>query len=165
MNRSRLPYRRNCEGYFLTKEGKILAKDTGKGYLVFPGGGIDKGEQADNAVVRETFEETGAVIELPIKKLGVVRFIWDKDWIKTEKQKRRFEEFKGEEMHFFFGTIKKFKENKGQHEDAWNGEKLMSISKVVGIIEKSKPFSENIKVYREAQLRFLRQISERYDLV
>lgn len=157
MDRSKLPYRKNCEGYFLTKEGKILAKD--KGYLVFPGGGIDLGEHADIAIVRETFEETGAVIKLPVKKLGVIRFIWDKDWIKTEKQKRRFEEFKGEEMHFFFGTIKEFKENEKKHEDYWKGGKLISISKAIQIIERSKPFSKDIKVYREAQLRFLRQIA------
>ncbi len=157
-----LHYRKNCEGYFLTKEGKILAKDIGKCYLVFPGGGIDKGEHADTAVVRETFEETGAVIEMPIKRLGVVRFIWDEDWIKTEKQRRRFEEFKGEEMHFFFGIVKEFKENKEKYEDSWTGEKLMPISKAIQIIEKCKPFSENIKAYREAQLRFLHQIAEKY---
>ncbi len=158
-----LPYRRNCEGYFITEKDKILAKDTHKGYLVFPGGGIDGGEHADTAVVRETFEETGAIVELPIQKLGVIRFIWDKNWIKTEKQKRRFEKFKGEEMYFFFGIIKEFKENKEQHEDFWDGEKLMPISKAIQIIEGSKPFSGNIKVYREAQLRFLNQIAEKYN--
>jgi 8-oxo-dGTP pyrophosphatase MutT (NUDIX family) len=158
-----LPYRRNCEGYFITKDCKILAKDTGKGYLVFPGGGIDKGEHADSAVMRETFEETGAIIKLPIKELGVVHFLWDKDWIKTEKQKRRFNTFKGEEMYFFFGLIEEFKENEEQHEDYWDGEKLMSIKKAINIIEMSKPFSEDIKVYREAQLRFLNQIAEKYN--
>ncbi|MFC1666103.1 NUDIX hydrolase [Nanoarchaeota archaeon] len=111
MERGMLPYRRNCEGYFVTKGGKILANNTGKGYLVFPGGGIDEREHADVAVVREALEETGAIIKLPIQKLGVVHFIWDKDWIKTEKQKRRFKKFKGEEMHFFFGIIKEFKKN------------------------------------------------------
>ncbi len=161
MDRSILPYRKNCEGYFLTKDGEILAKDTRKGYLVFPGGGIDEGEHADTAVVRETFEETGAIIELPVKKLGVVHFIWDKNWIKTEKQKRRFKKFKGEEMYFFFGTIKEFKENKEQQEDYWEGEKLMPLLKAIQIIEKSKPFSKDIKIYREAQLRFLRKIAEK----
>tara|TARA_Y100000034_G_C6656703_1_gene287714 strand:+ start:125 stop:616 length:492 start_codon:yes stop_codon:yes gene_type:complete len=163
MDRSMLPYRRNCEGYFVTKDGKILAKDTGKGYLVFPGGGIDKGEHADAAVVREAFEETGAIIKSPIKKLGVVHFIWDKDWIRTEKQKKRFKRFKGEEMYFFSGIIKEFKENKEQHEDYWKGKKLMPISKAIHIIEKDKPFSENIRVYREAQLQFLNQIAEKYN--
>jgi hypothetical protein len=162
MKRGKLPYRKNCEGYFITEKGKILAKDTGKGYLVFPGGGIDKGERAETAVIRETFEETGATVEMPIKKLGVVRFIWDKEWIKTEKQKRRFEKFKGEEMHFFFGIIKEFKKNKEKHEDFWDGEKLMSISKAIQIIEKGKPFSDNIKAYREAQIRFLKQIAKNY---
>jgi 8-oxo-dGTP pyrophosphatase MutT (NUDIX family) len=157
-DRSKLPFRRNCEGYFITNSGKILAQDTGKGYLVFPGGGIDKGEHADSAVVRETFEETGAIIKLPINDLGTIQFFWDEDWIKTEKQKRRFKKYKGEEMHFFFGIIEEFKESQEPHEDYWKGEKLMPISKVISIIEKEKPFPKNMKIYREAQLRFLNKI-------
>lgn len=163
LNRTKLPFRLNCEGYFTDRKGNILAKKSEQGFIIFPGGGINKGESANSAVVRETFEETGAIIELPIKKLGVVHFIWDKDWIRTEKQKRRFEKFKGEEIHFFFGIIKEFKENEEQHKDFWEGEKLMSISKAIQIIEDAKPFSENIKVYRKAQLQFLHQIAERYN--
>ncbi|MBT3814443.1 NUDIX hydrolase [Candidatus Woesearchaeota archaeon] len=159
MDRSTLPYRRNCEGYFFTNDGKVLAKDTKKGYLVFPGGGIDKGEHADSAVVRETFEETGAIIQLPIKDLETVQFIWDENWARSEKQKRRYKEYKGEEMHFFSGKIKEFTKNEEQHEDYWEGEKLMPISKAIKIIEKEKPFPENMKVYREAQLKFLNQIN------
>ena len=163
-----LPYRRNCEGYFITKNGQILAKDTGKNYPLFPGGGIDEGEHADAAVVREALEETGAIIKLPIKNLGVVHFIWDKDWIKTEKQKRRFKKFKGEEMYFFFGKVVKLEKPKGDPEnpndnDIWTGKMLMPIKKAIKIIEKSKPFSDNIRIYREAQLRFLNQIAEKYN--
>jgi 8-oxo-dGTP pyrophosphatase MutT (NUDIX family) len=163
MDRSKLPFRRNCEGYFITKDKKILAQNTGKKYLVFPGGGIDKGEHADSAVVRETLEETGAIIKLPIKDLGVVQFLWDEEWIRTEKQKKRFKKYKGEEMHFFFGTIKEFKENHKQYEDYWEGEKLMPISKAIKIIKKEKPFPENMKIYREAQLKFLNKIVEKKD--
>lgn len=157
MNRDKLPYRRNCEGYFVTKD-KILAQDTGKGYIVFPGGGVDKGEHADLAVLREAQEETGAVINKPIKKLGEIHFLWDKDWIKSEKQKKRYQRFKGEEMHFFFGNIKCFKENEKKHEDYWQGQKLMPIQRVIESIEKTKPFSENIKLYRETQLKYLKQL-------
>ena len=39
-----------------------------------PGGGIEKGETAEEAVVRETFEETGFTIKL-IKQLGTYKNI------------------------------------------------------------------------------------------
>ncbi|MBW2998039.1 NUDIX domain-containing protein [Candidatus Woesearchaeota archaeon] len=158
MSRDSLPYRKNCEGYFVI-EDKILAKYTKECYLVFPGGGVDENEKPEDAVLRETFEETCAIIKEPIQKWGVVHFRWDKDWIKTEKQRKRFEIFQGEEMHFFYGTIEEFKENCENYEDYWEGEKLMPISKAIELIEKEKPFNENIKDYREAQLKFLRNIT------
>ena len=98
-------------------------------------------------------------LKAQLKDLETVQFIWDENWARSEKQKRRYKEYKGEEMHFFSGKIKEFTKNEEQHEDYWEGEKLMPISKAIKIIEKEKPFPENMKVYREAQLKFLNQIN------
>ncbi len=157
MKRNKLLFRKNCEGYFITKDKKVLAQNTGKGYLIFPGGGIDAGESPETAVLRETLEETSATIK-SLKKLETINFIWDKNWAKTEKQKRRYTRFKGEEMHLFSGTIKEFIKPNEKHEDLWEGGKLMALSEAIKFIEESKPFSNNVKLYRKTQLKWLKKL-------
>jgi 8-oxo-dGTP pyrophosphatase MutT (NUDIX family) len=149
MNREKLPYRKTCEIY-LTLGKNILAQDRGE-YIEFPGGGIDKNETPEQAAIRETLEETGAVIE-SLKELKIINFKWDENWAKTEKQKARYNQFKGEEMHFFTGKIKEFVNN--LHDDSWKGEKLILLKKVIELI-KSQPFSSEIKDYRTFQLDYL----------
>lgn len=56
------------------KDGKLLIikviwKNGKPDEYVFPGGGVDEGETIKETVIRESFEEYGAVIE-PIKYLG-----------------------------------------------------------------------------------------------
>ncbi len=154
--KSNLPFRINCEGYFLNAEGKILAKDSGKGFVMFPGGGMDKAENIEAAMIRETKEETG-VIPAKLKKLGVLKILWGPDWAKTEKQKARYQIFQGDEMHFFSGLANEETE-KSEEEDVWTGEKFMEIKEVITLIEKSRPFDESVSEYRETQLRFLRNL-------
>ena len=105
--RLNLPFRKNCEGYFYDGKGNILAKDNGKGILLFPGGGINENENPEQAIIRETFEETGAVIK-NLRKLGELKFIWGENWAQSEKQRNRFHHYKGEEMTFFSGEISTF---------------------------------------------------------
>ena len=157
IDRAKLPFRKNCEGYFIDGKGNVLAKDSGKGFLAFPGGGVDDSEEVEKAIVRETIEETGAVIQ-NLKKIGNLKFIWGPTWAKTEKQKKRYEQYKGEDMHFFFGKIEKFVEPEKIEEDFWQGEKLISIKKAIEIIELSRPFDAKIKEYREMQLKSLKNI-------
>lgn len=151
--RDNLPFRINCEGYFLNNDGKILAKDSGKGFIMFPGGGMDETEDIEAAMIRETKEETG-VIPLHLKKIGVLKILWGPDWAKTDKQKARYQKFQGDEMHFFKGHVGEEAEISNE-EDVWDGEKFMSISEVINLIEKSRPFEESVSEYRETQLRFL----------
>ena len=86
-DRSKLPFRKNCEGYFVDGKGNVLARKTEYDVVVFPGGGVDDGEDVDKAIIRETFEETGAIVK-NIKKLGNLKFVWSEDWAQTEKQKK-----------------------------------------------------------------------------
>ena len=143
-------YRKNTEGYFFDNKKNILAYDSGKGYLIFPGGGVEN-EMPEEAMKREVLEETGAIVEIE-KNLGIKKFDYDENWAKTERQIERYEQFQGEEMHFFTGKIEKFtKINK--KEDSWKGEKLMPLNNVIEIIEKDK---EN--EFRKVQLKFLKNL-------
>ena len=157
-DRTKLPYRKNCEGYFFYK-GKVLAQDTGKGYVLFPGGGIDEEESPEDAVLRETFEETGAVIK-NLKKVGKICFEWGQDWAKTEKQKERYEIFRGEEMHLFSGEVEELQNAPGDitnDDPGWEGEVLTLIEEVVDMINSTNPFSEDMLEYRKAQLDSLKE--------
>ena len=62
MDRAQLPFRSNTEGYLLDSVGNVLAQ-VQDGILVFPGGGVEKDEAILDVITRETFEETGVVIE------------------------------------------------------------------------------------------------------
>ena len=160
-SREKLPYRKNCESYIIHK-GKILARDSGKGYIEFPGGGFDKHESAKDAVTREIFEETGAVIK-DIKKIGVLHFDWGPRWAKTEKQKSRYKEFRGEEMHLFKGKVKKLTKPKGcpvTKEAGWKGKRFMAIDDALKIINAQRPFPKSQKEYYTKQIDVLRTFQQ-----
>ena len=154
-DRSKLPFRKNCEGYFFDKDGNVLAKER-NGFLSFPGGGIDTGEDPRQAVIRETFEETGAILT-NVRKVKELKFVWWPGWAKTGTQKERYKQFQGEDMHFFVGEVSKLEEPSEKEEDFWEGERLMPVAKAIRIIESGKPFSDNAKEYRTIQLKFLRK--------
>ncbi len=160
-DRNSLPYRKNCEGYLIYGGSYVLAQDTGKGYVLFPGGGVDAGETPEEALRRETSEETGAVIGTELKKIGVLHFDWSPKWAKTKKQKSRFGKFRGEEMHLFIGKIKKFQKPLRDLEDIWQGEKLMLIENAIKAIERDRPFPQNMREYHHIQLKCLRSLKSR----
>ena len=85
MDRAQLPFRLNTEGYFFDGIGNVLAQ-VQNGFLVFPGGGVEKDEAILDVITRETFEETGVVIE-HVRLLGTIRFVWSESWARTEKLK------------------------------------------------------------------------------
>ena len=105
-NRYELPFRLNCEGYFIDKEGDILARKDENGIIIFPGGGVSEKESVSEGMIRETFEETGVIIS-DLKELGQMKIIWGSNWAKTEKQKHRYEQFQGDDMYFFLDLSKK----------------------------------------------------------
>jgi 8-oxo-dGTP pyrophosphatase MutT (NUDIX family) len=154
-DRSKLPFRKNCEGYFFSKDENVLAKER-NGFIFFPGGGIEAGEDPRQAVIREAFEETGAILT-NVRKVKELKFVWWPDWAKTGKQKVRYEQFQGEDMHFFVGEVSKLEEPFEKEEDFWEGERLMPVVKAIRIIESGRPFTGDTRKYRTVQLEFLRK--------
>ena len=166
VKRENLAFRKNCEGYFIDDNGMILAQNSGKGYIIFPGGGINRNETPEEGLLRETFEETGVIIKRKLKKLGVIHIIWGENWAKTDKQKRRYKKYKGDEMHFFFCKINKLEKPRGDPEnpnedDVWMRERFIPIARVIEIIEKCKPFPKDDEKYYNAQLKFLKKLMRR----
>mgnify|MGYP001559137462 len=99
------------------------------------------------------------VVEQPLKALGKLKTVWDKNWAKTGKQEQRYVHYQGDEMHFFFGKIKELKQQV-QQEDSWQGEKLIPLQKAVEVIESTIDKSE----YRRKQLQCLKEIERREEL-
>lgn len=156
MDRTKLPFRINCEGYFLNDNKQILAKLNEKGFVIFPGGGIDDSEPIEEGMKRETLEETGAIIE-DLKEVGSEKFIWGKDWAQTPKQKKRYEIYQGDEMHFFIGKVIGFKES-SLEEDTWGSQKFMNLDEVIKLI-KGRLENDHENNYVHMQLEFLMKIN------
>jgi 8-oxo-dGTP pyrophosphatase MutT (NUDIX family) len=157
VDRIKLPFRETCEGYFTDGSGRILARDLGKGFIEFPGGGINLNETSKKAILRETFEETGGIIR-GVREIKTISFKWDKYWAKTEKQKKRYLEFQGEKIHLFSGKVKELKKPSGDCEECgWSGEFFMDIPEVISRIQKYG-WSEDLREYKESQLKFLKEL-------
>jgi ADP-ribose pyrophosphatase YjhB (NUDIX family) len=76
----------------------VFAIDKGD-YILFPGGGIDDGEQPRDAAIRETLEESNRHV-VNVTNAGVVESVWPEDsgndfWDSSE--------FDGERTYFFIG--------------------------------------------------------------
>ncbi len=153
-DRTLLLFRKNCEGYFVDNKGNILAARSPHGFVLFPGGGIDAGETPEEGMLRETLEETGAIVG-DLKLLDIITFTWEKDWAKTEKQKKRYEEFQGDEMYFFSGTVKSLKEGTSVKEDHWGKDKFLPLNEVISLLKLQLQPNDTDRSYRRCQLHFL----------
>lgn len=70
---------------------------------------------------------------------------------------QRYEQFRGDEMHFFSGVVEGFIEVPIE-EDTWKGKKLMPIAEVVRLLTDAQPFPEELAPYYSAQLEFLKNL-------
>ncbi len=156
-DRTKLPFRKNCEGYLILN-GKIVCKETPYGYIDFPGGGVEDGEEIVAALKREAFEEAGVILEGNLKEVASIKTIWPEDWAKNEKQAKRFQKYQGDDMHFFIGKVKKLVEPIGDfEEEGWELDKrLIPITEVMEILENYRPFPMALKDYYELKLKILK---------
>ena len=149
MSRSSLPYRETTDCFLLYKN-QIVSKDYGH-YVAFPGGGLDKGEDAVKASKREIMEEVGGVVK-NLKVVGVVEWDWFPEWADTPKRKKRYKQFRGERVYLLVGEVTEFKKATSTEGDAWKGKKTMSLKKAIEIGDKVyKKEHPNAKTYKMMQ--------------
>jgi 8-oxo-dGTP pyrophosphatase MutT (NUDIX family) len=102
LNESEKPFRNRVEVYAV-KDNKLYCGKYKDGSLGVFGGGTD-GEALEEAAAREFEEETGYKVK-NLKKVPVdpIEVIW-KD-AKSEKQKKRMEDYKGTRTWFYYGEF------------------------------------------------------------
>lgn len=127
---------------------------------MFPGGGMDKRETPEEALRREVLEETGAILEENLECLEKIYFDWDENWAKTEKQRKRYKVYRGEEMHIFRGEIVKLVRPRGDPSDVWKGKKFMEIDEAIRLINTARTSSSDMKKYLRIQLREMKRFKE-----
>lgn len=158
MNRQNLPFR-DTSDCFLIYNNEIVAENHGH-YIMFPGGGIDKGEEVIDGATREIVEETGAVLKKKLKYLGYIEWTWHPEWANNEKRKKRYEQFQGERSHFFFGHVDKFEKATSDEGDAFGDKKTMKINDIISILNKNyKKATPNNYGYIGYQIGILQMIT------
>lgn len=133
MSRKNLPYRKEVS-VFLIKGNQVMAQDNGK-FIIFPGGGVDPGENLKTALRREVIEETGVIINNDLSFVSDVKSDFYPEWASvSEKRKKRYKKYKGGHIFIFIGTVKKNVKPTSTEGDGWKGKSWMPIKKVIKII-------------------------------
>jgi len=90
---------------FIFKRNRVLCarhKEHGHEYTVFPGGGVDSGESARSAAIREGFEEAGRrVINCTVAHAPSVQ-IWSEEYKKRREQWK--DEYEGSFTYWMTGS-------------------------------------------------------------
>jgi hypothetical protein len=156
-DRTKLPYRPVAECY-LVHNGKLVAQDHGH-YIMYPGGGIDDGETPEEAGRREVEEEVGIKLDGPLIPITTVEWDWMPEWANNEKRKARYEQFRGERVHFLIGKIKNVEKATSKEGDAWKGEISMSFDKALELHDKyCQTDHPNTKCYRSTQKALINMV-------
>jgi hypothetical protein len=160
MKRNTLPFRPTSD-CFLIYNGKLVAQDHGH-YIAFPGGGIDDGETPTQGATREILEEVGANLKHDLVSLGEITWVWNPEWANNEKRKKRYNQFQGERVYFFFGIVNKFTQATSDEGDDWKGPVTMTIDKAISIAEnmykKNNPNQLAYKTFQIACLYFIKAL-------
>lgn len=154
MSRDNLPFRPTSD-CFLIYNGKLVAQDHGH-YIAFPGGGIDKGEIPLKGATREVLEEVGGKLKHELVSLGEITWTWNPEWANNDKRKKRYKQFQGERVYFFFGIVSKFTKATSEEGDDWKGPITMTIDNAISLAKKLyKKNHPNQLAYKTYQLTCL----------
>ncbi len=103
-NKHLLKYRQGSIGLILNQDNKVLIvqmNEYKKNEWRFPGGGIDKGEDAGSALLRELNEELGSdKFEIVAQSKFIAKFDWPDESIR-KRYERKGEIYKGQEQRQF----------------------------------------------------------------
>lgn len=155
--RKNLPFREKTELFLMTKEGNILAEDHGT-YIMFPGWGIDENESnIISSAIRELEEETYMTVDGLLMPQSTVSWVWFPEWANNEKRKERYNQFQGERVHLFCGSVKEWEKPSLLSEDTWkNTGGIPPEECLKKLIEYAKKDHINTYAYRIAQQSAIR---------
>lgn len=158
MNRNKLPYRKEVS-VFLIKKNNVMAQDNGK-FIIFPGGGVDEGENLKTALKREVLEETGVIMGSDLEFITDVKSDFYPEWANvSEKRKQRYKKYRGGHIFIFAGTVKEIKKPTSDENDDWKGNMWMPIKKVIKLInERENTQHINDRAFRSTQKAILSSI-------
>lgn len=103
IERSSLPYRQSTQVVIPDGLGNVLLvrkKVYKEGQFNFPGGGIDQGETAAEAAIRENKEELGITINIAKESSQKTKYEWPDETI-IDRQNKNKEPFRGQEVTVF----------------------------------------------------------------
>ena len=163
-----LPYRAVAEALLFNRDGKILSDIKGppeNRYYKFPGGGIDDGEDPETGLRRELIEEVGANPK-KLELLEKLDWDWWPEWASSEKQKKRYMDYRGEGSHQFGGLVDELVEPTSEEGDAWEDRPFQDPNKILRHLKKELPaLPKEQAPYRELQIRALKEAIKRFSNV
>jgi putative (di)nucleoside polyphosphate hydrolase len=105
IDRNKLPYRQGVIGIIQNKAGHFLVvqmQSYGEDQWRFPGGGIDKGETPEAALLRELMEELGSnEFEIVKKSNHIIQYEWPEKVI-LDREHIKKELYRGQQQIQFF---------------------------------------------------------------
>lgn len=165
--RDHLPFREKSEAFLLDKDKNVVVQiiprndGSGTSWPKLPGGGLDAGENFEDALRREVMEEIGADID-KVKYHGRVDRIWPKSFAESgDKARDRYNQFRGARIHLLSGIIKNMSKPTSLEGDAWKTIPLMPIgeaSKKMQEMHDIEPDKEEKEV-RALQLKALQSLA------
>lgn len=110
--------------------GRVLAQSR-PGYLRFAGGDVRPGEHRIDSGVRQTYEQTGAVLD-GVEHFATVNVPWTHEWAKSDAERlQRFGRYAGAREHILIGWVSRFDGTFGG-EARWHGPSTMTLTGAMG---------------------------------
>lgn len=136
----------------LSNEKIALVKSEKEGFYKFPGGGVEEGETHDEALIRETKEETGLiVIPNSIKEFGMIQEI--------RKSIYDIEEIFDQKSYYYFADV--YKEVTNQNLDNYEVE----LGYVLEWSDIKEAYNINIELSKNYKSKFIMREAEVLRLV
>ncbi len=153
------PQFRDRSQLFIFDGPKVVARVLDD-YVDFPGGGIEKGEDAKTAALRESMEEAGALVT-NIQSVGKCKCDWPPQALKHFNDNDNNVFYRGCNTNFFIGKLKGFEKPTSEEGDDWRTRNKV-IPIIDAIIEILKRPQGVMNKHHELEVKILKQYLNKY---